>query len=178
VLKKGSPTFTLISLYRPPERNMSVFNLDFDHLLSNLISRKRSLLLGGDLNIDLLKLKDYVLTNDFFNILMSHYLYPSITRPTRITESCASLIDNMFISQQTFSDSLISWIILDDISNHFPVLVKLKVGGKIPSSEIVLIKRLYSPANNLKKLFGIQNQDWSFTNDSCMLIDDVYEMFL
>jgi len=84
----------------------------------------------------------------------------------------------MFISQQTFSDSLISWIILDDISNHFPVLVKLKVGGKIPSSEIVLIKRLYSPANNLKKLFGIQNQDWSFTNDSCMLIDDVYEMFL
>ena len=57
--------------------------------------------------------------------MMDNGLLPSITRPTRITQQSATLIDNIFISpilQHNFD----STIIINDISDHLPTLTMMK----------------------------------------------------
>ena len=41
----------------------------------------------GDFNLDLLNTDLHSATNEFINALFSHFLYPLISRPTRLTSS-------------------------------------------------------------------------------------------
>lgn len=60
-------------------------------------------------------------------MLYSHDLLPVITKPTRITNHTATLIDHIYTNTV---DSLVSGILTVDISNHLPVFcmvdIKLK----------------------------------------------------
>ena len=47
-----------------------------------------------DFNINLLNM--HQATNDFVNLLTSNIFFPLISKPTRITSSTATLIDNIF----------------------------------------------------------------------------------
>ena len=51
----------------------------------------------GDFNLDLLNTDLHSATNEFMNAFFSHFLYPLISRPTRLTWCSATLIDNIFI---------------------------------------------------------------------------------
>ncbi len=61
------------------------------------------------------------MTNDFINTIYSMNLYPTITRPTRITSHCATLIDNIFTND--ISNKTLSVLLLSDISDHLPVFI-------------------------------------------------------
>ena len=50
---------------------------------------------------------------------------PTITRPTRVTQKSATLIDNVFIGKK-LQNNFTSSILIDDISDHFPSIVFLK----------------------------------------------------
>lgn len=50
--------------------------------------------LKGDFNIDLLKVNAH--SNNVLNFTFSSSFYPIITKPTRITETTATLTDNIF----------------------------------------------------------------------------------
>ena len=52
-------------------------------------------------------------------------MWPIITRPTRITKSSTTLIDNILIDRKLL-DSYYCGILLDDISDHMPCLLGLK----------------------------------------------------
>ena len=87
------------------------------YLLMSQNNQKLVYLLG-DFNINLLNKDTHCRTNDLVNILTSHPMYPSITRPTRITSKSASLIiDNIFTNSKTFQTS---GIIITDKSDHLP----------------------------------------------------------
>ena len=58
-------------------------------------------------------------TNDFIDQLFSLGLYPLIDRPSRITTSSATLIDNIFTNQSN-CDTCNS-LLINDISDHLPV---------------------------------------------------------
>src|ERR1700733_9660973 len=73
-----------------------IFNIEFNHLLSELTPSKRDVILLGDFNIDLLKYNIHAATNVFLETLTSNHFLPAILRPTRITEFSATLIDNIF----------------------------------------------------------------------------------
>ena len=49
-------------------------------------------------------------------------MMPTITRPTRVTQTSATLIDNVFISKR-LQNNYSSLILIDDISDHFPSIV-------------------------------------------------------
>ena len=53
---------------------------------------------------------------------MSNGLLPVISKPTRITHKTATLIDNIYISNQSFK-KFKSSIILSHISDHFPCML-------------------------------------------------------
>ena len=76
----------------------------------------------GDYNIDLLNIESHGPTSDYNDTMYSNGFIPLITRPTRITNSSATLIDNIFTNQLSsqFGESF-QGILLTDISDHYPV---------------------------------------------------------
>ena len=61
-------------------------------------SKIYDLMLYGDFNIDLLN-KDCNNSTLFLNTMYSLSFLPNISRPTRITDNSATLIDNLFINE-------------------------------------------------------------------------------
>ena len=73
----------------------------------------------GDFNIDLLKSDENPHVNDFLNQMFSSSFQPLITRPTRITNSSATLIDNIFVNN--LEEIYTSGILFTDLSDHLPI---------------------------------------------------------
>lgn len=57
----------------------------------------------------------HTLTADFLNMLFSCSIYPTISKPTRITNKSATLIDNIINS---LTESYTSGVLVIDISDH------------------------------------------------------------
>ena len=87
----------------------------------------------GDFNIDLLKYDSHPPTSEFLEINLAQSILPTINKPTRVTASTASLIDNFFtnISEPT---ELISCIIPIDLSDHFPIFLIINNSSRPPST--------------------------------------------
>ena len=72
----------------------------------------------GDFNINLFNYDSHTETNDFLNLMISHYLLPHILHPTRVTDHSATIIDNIF-SNNCGMDT-VGGNLLSQISDHFP----------------------------------------------------------
>lgn len=111
---------TLGVIYRPPNTDLQAFNDYINSLLCKLKTEKRSLYIMGDFNINLLNTNTHARTNDFINSMYSNSLFPVITKPTRISDHSATLIDHIYtncVSQQYGK----SGILFSDISDHLPI---------------------------------------------------------
>ena len=100
-------------MYRPPDASLPLLADHLSNLLTNLASR--SIILCGDLNIDLLREELY---SDFFNLLYSYNFFPLITVATRVTEQSAKCIDHLWYNKLNVS---FSGAIVSDISDHYPI---------------------------------------------------------
>ncbi|XP_033116597.1 uncharacterized protein LOC117116632, partial [Anneissia japonica] len=109
-------------VYRPPKGNIYNFMNELNSLLSNQLLKGKHLILMGDFNIDLLKVDQNSKVNEFIDLCTSFSVLPLITKPTRVENSSATLIDNMFSNIQPFSES---GIIVTDVSDHFLVFTEL-----------------------------------------------------
>ncbi len=65
---------------------------------------------GGNFNIDLLNPNNHKITDEFINTVYSLSLFRKITRPSRITSHCATLIDDIFTSDT--DDSTVSRLLI------------------------------------------------------------------
>ena len=74
----------------------------------------------GDFNIDLLKYNDHLPTGEFLDTMISKGFLPLITKPTHLTSSSATLIDNIFTNSMTVKTTS---ILLDDLSDHIPTII-------------------------------------------------------
>ena len=112
-----------------------------------------------DHNLDLLKSHLNSTTNDFLEINLDRELLPCISKPTRITNKSASLIDNILISrglQRNFD----SFIITEDISDHFACLSVIKDQNKsIKGPRFIKTRKVDdSKINDITK--KLQEFDW------------------
>ena len=85
---------------------------------------KKEIILGMDHNLDLLKSMIHKDTQVFLDLNFNENLLPCITCPTHITKTMATLIDNVFISQNLHK-SFDSCVLVHDISDHMPSLVNI-----------------------------------------------------
>ena len=123
--KNEKKTIMIGSLYRPPNTNDTKFVEEYKDLLMELYNNNNSkkIILGMDHNMDFLKHSVHKRTHDFIELNLDNNLLPTITRPTRITNNSATLIDNIMVSQSLLMN-IDSRIIIDDISDHLLSLVK------------------------------------------------------
>jgi len=119
-IKIGCKLHFITSLYIPP-RNTKLQK--FYESLENMINKKYTIDKNatydilGDFNINLFNSK---LCEDFFENSLCNGLLPIITRPTRITESTSSLIDNILTNDPTNTQC---YIMPSTISDHFHVIL-------------------------------------------------------
>ncbi|KAJ8030379.1 hypothetical protein HOLleu_26789 [Holothuria leucospilota] len=106
---------------RPPDGNVGDFNDELQVILDRISREGKWGFLAGDFNIDLLSHVSSSFKDNFENLLSSHCFYPTITYPTRVTDSTTTLIDNVFTNH--YNLKLKSSIFETDISDHYPICV-------------------------------------------------------
>ena len=105
-------------IYRTPGSPTDTFCETLELNLSDVKSIK-TIFVCGDFNIDLLKHGTHNNTKQFLDTMHSLGLYPLIDKPTRITDSSTTLIDNIFTNELRFN--LTSGIMFNYISDHLPM---------------------------------------------------------
>ena len=108
-------------IHRISNTNMMDFNATMENALEQLRMENKLVYLMGDYNIDLLNSKKHDLTNEFVDVLYCNEFLPLISRPTRITSTSATLIDNIFTNNHDDLNCSLNGILVADISDHFPI---------------------------------------------------------
>ena len=140
-LKGRKRNIILVSLYRPPNTSVKAFLSDYKQLVQNLNNVKNcDVIIGTDHNLDFLKSSWHLDTQNFIELNLDSNLLPCITRPTRITKSSATLIDNMLISKN-LRGKQDSKIIITDISDHLPSIVTISGNILEKKQKIEIISR-------------------------------------
>jgi len=107
-------------IYRPPGTDIESFLTIIDDMLNKIRIDTKNIFIMGDFNINLLNSESHLPTSQFIDIMYSKSMFPLISRPTRITDESATLIDNIF-TNHIFDSKLTNGIFLTDISDHFPL---------------------------------------------------------
>ena len=130
--------------------NINNFNVHFNDLLRTISNERKKCILMADFNIYLLTNVTNNLTADFVHNMFANMFYQTISKPTRIAQQSAALIDNIITNIHEYPIN--SGILYDDISDHFPIFnfynnYRL---NKLPKNKYIF-KRA-SSVNNISKL--------------------------
>ena len=147
-------------IYRPPNQNMDIFNEKISEMLETIRKEEKFCYLLGDCNINILNYESHRLTGDFVDLLSSYSFLPLITRPTRITASSATLIDNIFTNHIENLDHSTQGLLVTDVSDHYPIFhinKRLYTG----ESDIYVTKRIFSERNKQAFKIALNELDWN-----------------
>ena len=137
-------SFVVFAIYRPHSDTIENFNHAVDAMLHDDILKGKTLVLLGDINVDLLKYSQPHV-EAFSNIMHSLSFTPVITKATRFappgSDIAPSLLDHIWINK--FS-SYIGGIILIDNTDHCPAFLKLPINSN-NCNKIKLCFRTHSP---------------------------------
>lgn len=113
-------------IYRPPNVLHTQFIGYLEEILSIIDKEKKAVALAGDFNYDLTKNMQDKNVLSFSNLLSSYGYISTISKPTRVVRGSSTLLDNIFVNDHNYVN--LSGIILDDLSDHFPIfnLLSLK----------------------------------------------------
>ena len=120
IINDKSKNIIVGAIYRPPNNRFNDFENELKTILTKLDKWDKPCYIMGDFNINLLKYDCCNFANQFFNQLSSSGYKPLITKPTRITKSTATLIDNIFTNNLNRTEHL-NGILFNDISDHLPI---------------------------------------------------------
>ena len=159
-LKTGTNNLLLVSGYRPLNSNTKEFLRDYKLAIKTWQKLKyQDIVIGINHNLAFLKSDKHPQTQLFLEFNLDTDMMPTITRPTRVTRTSATLTDNVFISKRLHTH-FSSQILIDDISDHFPSLVFLN-NQKCTKKEAIKIQ---TREINEAKITQIKNElksiDW------------------
>jgi len=117
------------NIYRPPN-DINECYTEFIHELSPILSKletnNNDVIIAGDFNIDLLKINDKHIFNEYFDMLTNHSFYPKITLPTRFSNNHGTLIDNFLFKLTENTINTTSGILIKKFSDHQPYFTLFK----------------------------------------------------
>ena len=171
-LKMNTNNILIVSGYRPPNSNTRKFMQEYKTVLAKLKeSKHHESIVGMDHNFDLLKSTSNSTTSMFLNLNVDRDLTPCITKPTRVTNKTATLIDNILISTK-LQYNYTPFVITDDLSDHYPSLVILNNIEKCKRDKVKITKRRIDSASIELIKTELDSVDWTCIDDM-----DVKEAF-
>lgn len=139
-------------------------------------TNQKVIFICGDFNIDLLNPTKHKMTDEFINTMYSMSLYPKITRPSRITPHCATLIDNIFTND--IDIDTVGGLLINDISDHLPVFTVYDNNYKRNQPEE---KQKYSRVRTEETMNALKNdllpQNWEIVYKE-IDVETAYNTFL
>lgn len=160
-------------IYRPPSFNPEIFRQKLEDTLHHISMKKKRCVMLGDFNIDIAK--NDKTKNDFMNTIHSFNFSAAINTYTRVTNRSKTIIDN-FITNIEY-DKVKSGVILSGISDHFPIVLFMKLTNNLKSStENTKMKILnMNTLTNLRT--HLQQKDWTHVY-RCHDPDMAYEILV
>ena len=116
-------------IYRIPNTNVNLSIQRYEAILHKTESSNSQVIIGTDQNFDYLKINSYKPSTDLLHLYLAANTIPTITKPTRITYTSATLIDNIYVRDTT--PFVHSGILFSDISDHLPIFCL--IGKRKPS---------------------------------------------
>ena len=108
----------------------------YEQIMTDIANTKNDIFIATDQNFDYMymKINQNSTISDLLGVFYTFGILPTITRPTRITHSSATLIDNIYIKKLT------------DISDHLPVIMCTGMHTTPNTREPLIFK--HRPMNN------------------------------
>ena len=125
IVAKNRKPIVVSSLYKPLDKHPNIFTNSLNETVAKIKAEGKELILGMDHNMDLIKSSEHKPTQEFLDDLLNKDIFPTITRPTRVTHAMVTLIGNIFVSKVLHQD-FESAVLLNDMSDHMPLLTLLK----------------------------------------------------
>lgn len=161
-------------VYRTVGSDVEVFNNWLEKTFSTI--GNKSIFICGDFNIDLFNPTNHQGTDNFINLMLSMNLYPTITRPSRVTNHSATLIDNIFTND--IKNITTSGLFICDITDHLPVFIL----GEEKYINVKNDKKIMYKRNLTEESLGalhdeLQQQNWDLVFSE-QDVDKAYDIFL
>ena len=149
---------TIGNIYKPPnnlKQRQEKFISDLNVILKHFNNKNKECIIAGDFNLNLLDINRKPIVCNFFDTFITENFLPTITVPTRITASSATLIDNLFkkVTNKNYKTS--SGVITTKISDHFPcyTMINLPLKPIYESSNYVTTRtKCFDAGNKLKNI--------------------------
>lgn len=145
-------------IYRPPGTDLNLFNDRITDIFNTIKTENKLVYIMGDFNVNLLNVDSHILTSEFIELMYSNCLFPLINKPTRICQSSATLIDNIF-TNNIYDDNVLNGLLFTDISDHLPIF-SINTHSLVESKQSYCTRK-YSQNNSLKFSTALQNCDWN-----------------
>ena len=100
-------------------------------------------MIGGDFNYKLLN-HENKFVDRFINSMYENAFCCVINKPTRINDTTATVLDQIWTNTQTHS-----YILVGSVSDHLPVLLCANFASKSTNQKSMIKKRSFSEANQL-----------------------------
>ena len=157
LLLNGQSAF-IVGLYRPPNGNINEFLTELEDILRSLPSNNDDIIiLAGDLNIDLTNINSNC-TSNLMSLLSSMFLYPVITKPTRLGNS-SSTLDQIWFNKYF---PIFSGIIYLDITDHCPCFLNFELPNLQTIEQNFTIESRPFNESNLNLLINkLENTNWN-----------------
>ena len=107
-------------IYRPntqPRADIDVFTTKLADITAKINNENKESYIMGDFTIDLLKFQRHDKTKYFIESMLTTGYLPVITKPTRITDHSATLLDHIYSNSKSLNYQ--SGIIITDVADHF-----------------------------------------------------------
>ena len=122
VQPKSTDTIDCV-VYRHPDSNMKLFNLEFFNIIEYF--KNKNIFLLGDFNIDLLTASLHQCSSQFYGNVVSCSLLPVFTKPTRIIPNSQTTIHNILTNFPIYNCT--PKIVIENISDHFPTFLQIPI---------------------------------------------------
>ena len=160
------------SIYRPGKSPGLTFTqqfTQFSEILSNLLAdlgdKYEHVFLYGDFNLNVLEVSNNKFITEYIENIFSHGFLQLITRPTRVSENTATILDHILTNSTSLDHN--TYILCSRLSDHFPIIHQFNV-CKTKSPKGSYVSRNFSPENIERFTTALNNYGWNHvTNSTC-----------
>ena len=146
-------------IYRPPNQDISSFNDNMNNIVNVVRRENKTCYFLGDYNNNILKYESHAQISQFVDVMSSNGVLPLITRPSRVTATSATSIENIFTNNIGDINNSVQWLFITDISDHFPVF-HIARQMHIKENDTYIFKRLDSFQNKENFCEAMSNISW------------------
>ena len=156
---KNSRPIIIGDIYRIPNTDPDIFIENYDNILTKVELENKDIIIGTDQNLDFLKLDSYPKTEKFLQDNLDRGILPNITKPTRITHSTATLIDNIY-TKFRHSPQVQACILLSQLSDHLPCLLLIDKRVEPKKKSVSFTTRKLDDNTLLSIKYEPMNKNW------------------